>query len=173
MNAGIDGGPARGRGLLTPAVVLSLMILAGSAAAAVAFVAARGGLELAGGPAPSGAPPSTAPTRGATPAPTEAPTAAPTPVPSSAPSASPEATVSPTQSPAPSPAPTSDRYALLEPCPSAPDCYRYTVRIGDNLSSIASYFGVSYAVVLDRNPQIVDPATIQPGDVLTLPTPTR
>jgi spore germination protein YaaH len=79
----------------------------------------------------------------------------------------------PTQTPPSTPAPTSDRYALLEPCPSTPDCYIYTVRAGDNLQSIASYFGVPYETVLDLNPAITDPTTIQPGHKITLPPPTR
>ena len=57
--------------------------------------------------------------------------------------------------------------------PLDPDCYVYEIRAGDNLRSIASYFGVPYDTVLEMNPQIGDPATIQPGDEIHLPPPTR
>ncbi len=87
----------------------------------------------------------------------------------------PEPTPSPTPRPAatPTPAPTSNRYALLKPCPDRPDCWIYTVRAGDNLVSIANYFGVAYDTVLELNPQIGDPTTIRRGDRIRLPPPTR
>jgi spore germination protein YaaH len=85
------------------------------------------------------------------------------------------ATIAPTLGPGttPTPRPSSDRYALLEPCPDRPDCYIYVVRSGDNLQSIASYFGVPYARVLELNPSISDPALITKGDRIILPPPTR
>ena len=165
--------PSRGPRTLTPAIIVATVFLVAAASAAVAFVAMRGGLDLplaSPGPSPvavaSPTPPAASPSLPA-PTPTEQATAVPSPEPSTPP------TAVPTPVPTPSPAPTSDRYALLEPCPSTPDCYIYTIRTGDNLQSIASYFGVPYATVLAMNPEISDPATIQPGDTIKLPPPTR
>ncbi|TAK00504.1 MAG: LysM peptidoglycan-binding domain-containing protein [Chloroflexota bacterium] len=169
--AAAAGSQPRGRGArtLTPAVIAATVFLVASASAAIAFVAVRGGIELPiASPGPSGI---------AAVSPTPATTVEPTL--SSPPSADPTASPTPASTPAPTPTPvatprpTSDRYALLEPCPSTPNCYTYTVRTGDNLQSIASFFGVPYETVLRMNPQISDPTTIQPGDPITLPPPTR
>lgn len=156
--------------LVTPAIAISLVLLVASAAAAISFVAATGGLRLAGSvPSPvaiaSGAPSPTP--SGATETPTSTPTAEPTPSPT--PSLTPAPT--PTLEPTATPGPTSDRYALLTPCPDKPDCYLYTIRAGDNLQSIANYFGVPYTTVRQLNPNLRIP--IHRGDIVVLPPPTR
>ncbi len=165
-----DGGPSRGPRALTPTIAASVVLLVASAAAAISFIAATGGLRLPG-TLPTDAAVTTA--SPAAPATTPVSTATVTPSPAPGPTATPAPTpvASPTLSV--TPAPTSDRYQLLEPCATTPDCYLYTIRIGDNLRSIANYFGVSYDTILLLNPTITDPATIQPGDVIALPPPGR
>ncbi|HEY6056474.1 MAG TPA: LysM peptidoglycan-binding domain-containing protein [Candidatus Limnocylindrales bacterium] len=178
-------------------VVVAAMILVASIAASGAFVLARGGISLPsavlgeGGPSPTAgavaSPPgqatATAPTGTGpvtpvpsvtSPAPTPASPATVAPAASaSAPPTRQPATPAPTARPKPTANPTSNRYAYLVACPDRPDCYIYTVRAGDNLRSIANWFGVSYDTVLRLNPAIVDPALIRKGDPIALPPPTR
>lgn len=157
--------------LLTPAIAISLVLLVASAAAAVTFVTVTGGLHLASSVPPvavgSNSPTATPAEPTPTPGPTVEPTASPTP----SPSATPTPVPTPTLAPTPRPAPTSDRYALLTPCPDKPDCYLYTIRAGDNLQSIANYFGIPYPTVRELNPNLRIP--IHSGDVIVLPPPTR
>ena len=164
----------------TPAILAALIVLAASFALSVGFVVANGGMELAAvaNTSPQAGVASTAPSASpnvtpsaaaetAVPSPSssiEAATAepsppeTPTPVPSTAPTATPR--------------PSSDRYALLEPCPDAPDCWIYEVREGDNLTSIANYFGVPLASVYERNPW-AETEQLRAGQELRLPPPTR
>ena len=87
------------------------------------------------------------------------------------PTAEPSPTPAPTPAPTATPAPTSDRYALLKPCPDTPDCWIYRVRSGDNLFSIAKYFGVPLATVKALNPWTAN--GLRAGRDLILPPPTR
>jgi hypothetical protein len=177
---------------MSPAMLASLLALVLSASASVAFVMARGGLELAAAlptatvasaAALAQASASPIPTTVSTPMVTPEASAAttPAPPPSPAPSPSPSPTATPSQTPPPTPkptaratprpAPTSDRYALLRPCPDAPRCWIYRVRAGDNIYSIANYFGVSEASIYSRNPFVRN--GLRPGQDLRLPPPTR
>ena len=172
--------PAAGSRLLTPAVLGAVLVLAVSAATSVAWVLANGGVDLpprAGAGAVAGA---TAAPTAAAPSP-----AAPVPGPGAgpsggAPAASPAASAIPTAPSlvatfppgTPQPSPTSDRYAVLTPCPGVPACYVYTVRRGDNLWSIARWFGVPLDTVYELNPELRT-TSLRPGMSLILPPPTR
>jgi Tfp pilus assembly protein FimV len=86
------------------------------------------------------------------------------------PDPTPEPTPKPT--PKPTPRPTSARYALLDPCPDRDRCWIYTVRSGDNLYSIANYFGVALQTVYDWNPW-TQTTRLRAGQQLRMPPPTR
>jgi hypothetical protein len=173
-------GPGR---VMTPSILASLVILAVAFTVSIAFVASRGGLELTAVSTPSPTPSvpvavvatptasvTASPSPPSTPSQTAVPTAAPTPVPTAEPT--PAATPSPTAGPTVEPKPTSDRYALLTRCPGTRDCWIYRVRSGDNLYSIAGYFGVSLDRIYAMNPW-VRTTSLRAGQSLRLPTPTR
>jgi hypothetical protein len=102
----------------------------------------------------------------ALPSPTSAtPSATPSAPPSQPPSATPEPTAKPTAKPA------SGRFALLTRCAGTADCYVYIVRSGDNLFSIARYFGVPLKTVQAMNPWTK--SGLVAGRELRIPTPTR
>lgn len=167
------------------ATLAALLVLVLAAGASFGFVLQRGGLDIvpvrtsapgpttAVGPTPT-PPPTVAPTPPPTPVATPAATATPTAAATIPPTPVPTATAAPaTPAPSPTARPTSDRYAVLEPCPDAPDCWIYTVRAGDNFTSIANWFGHPVATLLAWNPQVTDPARIRAGDRLRMPPPTR
>lgn len=175
VRAAVQRGPST-------AVIASALLLVAASAASVGFLLVRGGLSI---PTASIAPGNVAAVTGS-PSPTSAvavieslspirPTAAPTATPP--PAAAPTPTVAPTPAPTTAPtltaAPTGSRYAVLDPCPSTPDCWIYTVRAGDNFVSIVNWFGVPYETVLNMNPGIGDPTTIRAGDKIRMPPPTR
>lgn len=187
--------PSPRRQIAVPrATLAALLVLVLSAGISFGFVVQRGGIDLpvVGGeatptglagvvaPAPStaasAAAPTVSPTSISTAPPTPAPTPASTPTPSPSPTPAPTATPSPPATPAPTgtPAatPASTRYALLKPCADREKCWVYRVRSGDNLFSIANYFGHSLTTIYAWNPQY--PATrLRAGDSIRMPPPTR
>lgn len=176
----VDAAPTRvgSRLQLTPAIVGALLVLAASFALSVGFVVANGGMDLpaAATGGPQGAVGSANPNPGGSPdagatavAPATA-SADTTPSPESSLAATPVPTATPTVRA--TPRPSSDRYALLEPCPDAQDCWIYLTRTGDNLVSIAHYFGVPLEVVTDLNPWTKTTKLVA-GKELRLPPPTR
>ena len=190
---GIGQAPVRVRAQrsvdITPATAGALAVLVLAFVASLAFVVGNGGIALTAvvpASSPSGevlgavetAPPTTEPTAG-TPSPTSRPTATASPIPTPTPAASPTSTPIPTAIPTavPSPTakpttrPTTGRFALLKPCPEQSGCWVYKVRAGDNLFSIAKYFGVPIATVRAWNPWVKDGLVI--GRALKIPTPTR
>jgi hypothetical protein len=99
-----------------------------------------------------------------------APSASASPIVAQSASASPF--IAPTASPPTSQRPRSGRYALLDRCPNRTRCWLYTVRSGDNLFSIANYFGVTLETVRRLNPW-TQTKGIRAGQQLVLPPPTR
>jgi LysM repeat protein len=167
-------GPTRsaGRGTLTPPVLAASAFLALSALAAVAFVTARGGLQLpvaatGGSPvaiASPAAPASPAPTGLASAAPTPAPTPSPAPVASG----SPAVAETPPLSPSPGSSGVPDPLAGLPACPGHPGCHVYTVRRGDSYSGVSDRYGVGLWIMDALNPEVGDKRVIVVGQALYL-----
>jgi LysM repeat protein len=179
----VEAAPSPESGVrLTPAILGALLVLAASFALSIGFVVANGGMDL---PAASASPQAGVGSVAPSSAPSLPPVASAAPAESapSSPRASAEASVGAetatpttpaTSSPAPTPTPvaSSDRYGLLEPCGDEADCWIYTVRQGDNLVSIARYFGVPLDLVYERNPW-AETTPLVAGQELRLPPPTR
>jgi len=167
---------SRSNRTVTPAIAGALVVLAASFALSVAFVLANGGLDLPATQRPAG----TGTVVGAAPSATATSSAeasvAPTAVNPAPPSTETPATPAPSATakatPPATPRPSSNRYDLLTACPSTPDCWVYVVRQGDNLFSIARYFGVPLKVVQERNPWTTTTQLVA-GQKLLLPAPTR
>ena len=131
-------------------------------------------------PAPPTPGPTVAPTPGHSPSPTPGPSHSPSPMPTSSTSAIATPVASPAVTPADAetprrtatPRPTSDRFAVITRCPGRSDCWVYTIRTGDNLFSIAHWFGVSLDRIYAMNPW-ARTRGIQAGNDLLIPTPTR
>jgi hypothetical protein len=174
--------------VLTPAITVALAVLVLSFGVSVAFVVANGGLTLpvaavAASAAPTGTStavgPSGSPGTTGTPLPSAVasaaaaspvpPSTSPVPTPAAA-AATPAPTPKPTKTPKPKP--SSNRYDLLTPCPNKPDCWVYVIRSGDNLFSIANYFGVPIDRVRALNPW-TRTERLRAGRELILPPPTR
>ena len=163
--------------------VSGIVLLILAALAALAFIVLRGGLTYPLQPAPGPAslrsdavvtaakPSAETPTSPiGSPTPVASPSLEETPAPT--PSPTPTATPTPPATSRPEPTPSSDRYAVLRPCPGTADCWIYTVRSGDNLFSIAHWFGVSLDIVRAMNPW-TESNGIRAGDELRLPPPSR
>jgi hypothetical protein len=177
--------PAARRPVAVPrATLAALLVLVLSAGISFGFVLQRGGIDLPvveGGATPTAhavvttaapaatvspatAPPTVAPTPMAAASPTPSPTLAPTPSPS------PASTLAPANTP--SATPTSTRYAFLKACPDRKGCWIYRVRSGDNLFSIANYFGHPLSTIYRWNPQYPE-TRLRVGDPIRMPPPTR
>lgn len=177
--------PAARRPVAVPrATLAALLVLVLSAGISFGFVVQRGGIDLPvveGGATPTAlavvttAPPA-ATVSPATAPPTVAPTpiavASPTPSPTLAPTPSPSPASTPTPANTPSATPTSTRYAFLKACPDRKDCWIYRVRSGDNLFSIANYFGHPLSTIYRWNPQYPE-TRLRVGDPIRMPPPTR
>jgi hypothetical protein len=193
--------PAPRRAPTVPrATLAALLILVLSAGISFGFVVQRGGIELPvveGAPSSSAVavvataspetvtpPPSVEATQAASPEPTASSEAAATPSlepsPTPEPTATPSPTPAPTTTPAVTPKPTakpaatpaSTRYALLTACPDRTGCWIYRIRSGDNLYSIANYFGHSLSTIYKWNPQYPGTA-LKVGAKIRMPPPTR
>ena len=175
---------------------MSLAVLAVSAGVSFGFVVQRGGIDLppsasasaaavvaSSRPLPVVTPSATGPAATSTPVATPEVTApssqAPaTEPPSQPPSVEPSASSAPTTTPSSSATPSAptvpsaSRLAVLKPCTGQSGCYVYTIRSGDNLFSIAHWFGVPLATVYRMNPTLKTTG-IHAGMQIKIPTPTR
>jgi hypothetical protein len=166
---------------MSTARAASLIALVFAITMSAGYVVANGGISFgtkataspqASVPAVAEVSPSIAAAATGTPTPSPAAVATPTATPTVAPT--PSATPAPTATPRPKPTPTprSDRFKLLTACAGTARCWIYRVRSGDNLYSIARYFGVSVDSIYARNPWLRG-THLRAGQQLRLPPPTR
>ena len=178
-----DPSAAPERRLFTPSIVASAVFTAACAVFAVAFVGARGGLQLpvaateppaaVASPMPSLAPSNAPASPPGTPVPTTTPTVAATATPTPAPTLAP--TVPPTAAPTPAPTfaiPTlepGDPLLALPGCPGLPGCFEYVIVRGDTLSGIISRYLLDIDVLEALNQgRLSDPSLIVVGQLLYL-----
>lgn len=168
-------GPRRvvGRGAVTPAVLAAAAFTALAAMASVAFVTARGGLELpvAATSAPPVALASPAATSGPPPG-SPAPSASVMPLQSTAPSTTAVPTFvpfpTPVALPTPGPSGPSDPLAGLPACPGHPGCYLYTVVRGDSYTVVSDRFEIGLWIMDALNPEVANQGIIVVGQTLYL-----
>ncbi len=174
-----DSGTPRDRRSVTPAIVVSAVFVAACAVFAIAFVGARGGLQMpvaATGPPVAVASeepfePTEPPAPSEPPVTLAPPTAAPTPTATVAPTAAP--TVEPTVAPTPVPTfaiPTlqpGDPLLAVKKCKGLPGCFEYIVVRGDTLSGVISRYLLDIDVLEALNPGL-NPSLIVVGQVLYL-----
>jgi hypothetical protein len=177
---------------VTPAIAGSVVVVIVAFLLSIAFVVANGGLTLTAAEAPRTPSPSgtavaevetVAPTTGSTPAPTGTPAASESAAPTALATGTPSPTVNPTPKPQRTPKPTAvansafppgataSRMKLLSSCSDTPRCYVYRIRSGDNLYSIANYFGVPLSTVKAMNAWTA--SGLKVGRELRVPPPTR
>ena len=174
-----DPRAAPDRRTFTPAVVASAIFVAACAVFAIAFVGARGGLQM---PLAASEPPvavaTDEPVQPTDPPIVTAPPATlapPTIVPTAAPSVAPPPTAAPTVAPTPVPTfaiPTlqpGDPLLVLEECEDHPGCFEYFVVRGDSLSGIISRYLLDIDILEALNPdRLTDPSLIVVGQLLYL-----
>jgi hypothetical protein len=167
--------------MLTPPIVASAIFTAACAVFAVAFVGARGGLQL---PVLATDPPVAIASQSPSAEPSAAPSVLPSAPPQTAPpspSPSPISTIAPTPEPSPSPTPVAtpgptfvlptlqpgDPLLALPGCPERPGCFEYLIVRGDTLSGIISRYLLDIDVLEALNPgRLSDPNLIVVGQVL-------
>ncbi len=177
----------RDRRTVTPAVAASAIFVAACAVFAIAFVGARGGLQMpvAASPGPvAGAteePAATEPASTTSPATAPPTTLAP---PTSLPTPAPTGSAVPTAVPSPTPAPTveptleptfvvptlepGDPLLVLDECDDHPGCFEYVVVRGDTLSGIISRYLLDIDVLQALNGGLDNPNLVVVGQLLYL-----
>lgn len=153
---------AGGPGPLTPAVAAAAVFTTLAAIVSIAFVTARGGLQVP--VAATSQPPVAITSPGPSPS---ANAQSPGPQPSASP-------LSPTGAPSagpvvsPSPVAPPDPLLALPGCPDRPGCHVYTVRRGDSYTGISDRFGVLLWIMRALNPEVTNERLIVVGQALYL-----